>query len=185
MRPMEFLPVRVLVPVMLCAIGAGCASSATPRDVRTLNAHEVAVLKAGGSEDLALPAELNGYPSPAQALAWSDILGLSGDQRLLLTKLKAEAQGRARALGERIVLAEQELDYFMAAAEQPMDRIRARLDKIASLHAALRAVRIEAHMEAFDVLTEDQRSQYATLAELPPPPLEPVKAEQPVQTPLY
>lgn len=179
------LPARMLAATFVCAALAACGSNPVAPQVRTLSAHEVQVLRAGGGEELALPAELNGYPSPARALAWSDSLGLTGDQRFLLTKLNSEAQGKARALGERIVVAEQEFDYFMAAAKQPLDRVRAHLDKIAALRAGLRASLIEAHLKAFDVLTPEQREQYAVLANLPPPPVKPEKKEQPAQTPLY
>ena len=180
-----FLSARVLATATCCALLFACAGKPTQPQVRTLSAQEAEVLRSGGSEELALPAELNGYPSPRRALDMGEALALTPDQRFALTRLNSVTQGKARALGERIVVAEQNLDLYMAAARQPMDRIRAHLDKIAALHAALRGVRIEAHMEAFDILTEAQRQQYAQLRELPPPPVEREKPDQPTQTPLY
>lgn len=179
------LPARVLATTAVCALLAACSGNPAQLQVRTLSAQEVKVLRSGGGDEMVLAAELNGYPSPARVLEMGEELGLTPDQRFELARLNAITQGKARAMGDRIVVAEKNFDVFMAAAEQPIDLIRAHLDNIAGLHAALRGIRIASHMEAFDILTEPQRRQYAELRDLPPAPTRPVEKEPPRQSPLY
>lgn len=183
-------PFRLLV-LGLCALACGCSStpgssSVTAREARVLDKAEIRELRAGGSDELALVAELNGYPDPAIVLQLRDKLALTPDQRFEITRLHSMTQGKARALGERIVIAEDDFDYFMAAAKQPQDSIRAQLDRIAGLRAALRGLHIEAHMKTWEALTEDQRQLYRELRDLPPPKKEAPPEENSVpQTPLY
>lgn len=150
---------------------AGCAGTPGTGDehgIRTLDAAEVRELRAGGGPELALVAELNGYPDTAKVLKHSAELGLSPDQRLELRQADGVARGRARALGERIVQAEQDLDRFMGAGNKSIDQIRARLESIAALRSALRSTVINAHVKAREILTDEQLAQYRELRGLPP-----------------
>jgi hypothetical protein len=188
-----FLHAR-LVSVMLAGLLlASCASNSgntTAEAPRTLGETETRLLLAGDDRGTARVAELNGYPDPERVLKHSEALQLTADQRFKLTRLNSTAKGKARAMGQRIVDAERELDLFLAATrmtgEKPVsDAIHAQLDTIAGLHAMLRTIHVDARLEAHDILNESQRVRYADIANVPPPAQVARDAAAETPTPLY
>lgn len=173
-----FQPARLASAVLAGLLLAGCASNSvntTPEVPRTLGETETRQLLAGDDRGTARVAELNGYPDPERVLHLGESLQLTADQRFLLTRLNSTAKGKARAMGQRIVDAERELDLFLAgqraAGKQPAsDVVRARLEAIAGLRAMLRAIHVDARLEAYGILTDSQRERYADIANVPPPP---------------
>lgn len=183
-----------LASVMLAGVLlAACASNSgnpPPQAPRTLGETETRLLLAGDDRGTARVAELNGYPDPERVLKHGEALQLTADQRFKLTRLNSVAQGKARAMGQRIVDAERELDLFLAAArssgEKPAtDVIHARLETIAGLHAMLRAIHVDARLEAHSILNESQRERYADIANVPPPLEQPAGDAAESPTPLY
>jgi hypothetical protein len=57
--------------------------------VRVLSDQQIADLRAGRGMGLALPAELNGYPSPVHVLELGDQLKLTKDQRARVQEFHA------------------------------------------------------------------------------------------------
>lgn len=172
---------------------SGCASSSgntTPEIPRTLGETQTRLLLAGDDHGTARVAELNGYPDPERVLQLDAALQLTADQRFKLTRMNSTAIGKARAMGQRIVDAERDLDLFLAAYRQSGEKpkselVRARLDAIAGLHAMLRAIHVDARLDAYGILDESQRERYAEIANIPPPPEQPDNATAGSPTPLY
>ncbi len=173
--------------LLLAFVLAGCASAPeaeTPGTAsRTLSQQEVDGLLLGRGMGMAAAAEINGYPGPQHVLDLKEELGLTPDQRFATSRLVGLVQGRARALGQRILDAERRLDADMAEGKLSSDQVRARLETIAALRAQLRFTHIDAHLEQKKILTPEQIRRYyelrgrkVTLAAptMPPEPVEPL-----------
>ncbi|HEX7047426.1 MAG TPA: hypothetical protein VF275_07630 [Gammaproteobacteria bacterium] len=178
---------RLLGALLAGALLVSCASTpqSEPGDTgaRTLSPAEVDGLLLGRGMGMAAAAEINGYPGPQHVLDLKDELDLTPDQRFATSRLIGLVQGRARALGQRIVDAERRLDADMAAGNLSSDQVRARLETIAALRAQLRFTHIHAHIEQQKILTPEQIRRYYELRgrdvmvaapTIPPAPTEPL-----------
>lgn len=133
------------------------------REIKALSAEEVDQLLTGQGMGLALPAELNGYPGPKHVLELDAELGLSEDQRRAVRRVHDAMLEQAQKLGRQIVEAERRLDALFAGAEATPEALRAALDHLATLQAALRHTHLHAHLETKALLTEAQVARYTHL----------------------
>lgn len=69
----------------------------------------------------------------------------------------------AVTIGEKIVTLERELDDRFASSAANADSLRPLLDRIGSLHAQLRFVHLQAHLETRALLSPTQIATYAEL----------------------
>lgn len=133
------------------------------RQIKALDAEQVAGLLAGRGMGYAKAAELNRYPGPAHVLELAGPLALSDAQvkstRAIHTRMEREAQ----ALGAQLVAAEAELDHLFSAGIADTEGVAATLAKIVRFEALLRAVHLDAHIEQREVLSAEQVERYVQL----------------------
>lgn len=133
------------------------------REIKALDRVRLSALLEGAGQGYAKAAELNAYPGPSHALELADELALSPEQRQQMRGVFARMQAEAAALGREIVANERRLDR--AFAEQNIDALRVEsiTQKIGQLEGRLRAVHLNAHLEAKALMTPGQVSRYAEL----------------------
>ncbi|HWP81537.1 MAG TPA: periplasmic heavy metal sensor [Bacteroidota bacterium] len=120
-------------------------------------------LAEGEGMGLAMYAEQNGYPGPKHVLELKDKLGLTPDQ---LKKTQALMEGTklsARAKGEEIIEAEQELYNAFKAGNINEKKVQEMSTKIGKLRGELRAVHLKAHVRMKHILNPPQIELYKSL----------------------
>jgi Spy/CpxP family protein refolding chaperone len=130
------------------------------REVKALSAEDIEGLLAGAGMEMALPAELNGYPGPRHVLDMAGMLELTDQQRGSVQEVFERMQAEAQALGVKIVEAERVLDAAFAEATIDEASLESMVDDIARARGALRVAHLKAHLEVYPLLTEAQRAHY-------------------------
>jgi len=133
------------------------------REIKALSVQQVADYRAGRGMGFALAAELNGYPGPKHVLELSAELALSPNQLNEISALFDSMQSAASALGEKIVLAEQDLDAAFANNSISTASLEEKVLEIGKLNGALRSVHLEAHLETKSLLSPEQVEKYIVL----------------------
>jgi Spy/CpxP family protein refolding chaperone len=133
------------------------------RSIKALSEEQIADLKAGRGMQLALAAELNGYPGPLHVIELADSLHLSETQRTKVQALFAAMKVEAVALGEQLIAQEAALDRQFAGRTMTEAGLAAQLQAIGATQAALRTVHLKYHLVTLDVLTPMQVRRYAEL----------------------
>ncbi len=133
------------------------------REIKALSPEEVRDLLEGRGASLALAAELNHYPGPKHVIELADELGLKPEQLHAARELEAGVLRDAKALGERIVGKERELDREFRSGRIAPERLRELTGEIGELEGELRVVHLGAHLEMGEVLTPEQVVRYDEL----------------------
>jgi hypothetical protein len=123
---------------------------------------EVESLTKGEGMALAMAAELNGYPGPRHLLdaAAAGQLELRPDQREVLLRLYDGMLAGAKAKGQEILRAEEELAMRFRHGHIDEAGLREILGQIGQLRAGLRLIHLRTHLEAGALLTPDQIARY-------------------------
>jgi Spy/CpxP family protein refolding chaperone len=130
------------------------------REIKALSAEDIEGLLDGAGMQMALPAELNGYPGPRHVLDMADMLALTDEQKTAMQEIFERMQTEARALGEKIVEAERMVDAAFAQGTIDPASLEAMVGDIARTRGALRIAHLKAHLEVYPLLDEEQRSHY-------------------------
>jgi Spy/CpxP family protein refolding chaperone len=133
------------------------------REAAGLSAAEVADLRAGRGMGFALPAELNGYPGPLHVLELADRLDLTASQRARMEELITAMRAETALLGEALVSAERALDRVFVSGTATEGEVDAAVEAAALARGRVRAAHLRVHLVARDVLTREQRAEYARL----------------------
>ena len=133
------------------------------RSVKALSTEQIADLKAGRGMQLALPAELNGYPGPLHVLELSSELDLSPAQRARMQELYAAMKAEAVPLGERLIAGETELDQLFAGHTITPAQLESTSANIGRIQAALRTAHLKYHLITVEVLSPEQVRRYNEL----------------------
>lgn len=133
------------------------------RDIKALDAQQIADLRQGRGMGLALAAELNGYPGPMHVLELEDQLRLTVDQRQEFQKLFASMKTEAIAAGEVLIAGERALDRAFAAGGMTPEMLSTLTARIGEAQGRLRAVHLKYHLSSAELLSHDQRRRYADL----------------------
>lgn len=112
---------------------------------------------------MALPAELNGYPGPAHVLELADALDLSTEQKSKTQALFERMQAEARALGERWIEREAELDALFRENRATETLISQAAANAARAQGELRAAHLRYHLYMLEVLQPAQVDKYKQL----------------------
>lgn len=131
------------------------------REIKALSAEEIRQLEEGAGMQMALPAELNGYPGPLHVLELADVLELTPEQRAAVDSVRAAMLERARALGRQLIEAERALDRLFADGAADPSSVREAAARAGALRAELRAAHLTAHLTTRALLTDAQRMRYA------------------------
>jgi Spy/CpxP family protein refolding chaperone len=158
----------VLLVAMVSAYGAA-AQEEQPyagwqaRPIKALSDEEIADLKAGRGMELALAAELNGYPGPRHVIDLAEPLKLTEPQLAEFRTLFAAMLAETVPLGEMLIAQEAELDGQFSDGAITVASLNTLTDAIGDTQAALRAAHLRYHLAARDALTPEQTLLYMQL----------------------
>ena len=138
-------------------------SGAQARPIKALSEAQLQGYLNGEGMGYAMAAELNHYPGPRHVLELAPELDLTDEQEQRTREAFEAMQSEARALGERVVEAEAELDRLFAGAEADPVSMQTVLDRIAKLQARLRGTHLRAHITMRQILNPDQIARYDEL----------------------
>lgn len=133
------------------------------REIKALSPRETDGYLSGAGMSLALAAELNGYPGPKHLLELADDIALSDSQRGEVSRLFSEMESEARALGEKIVNKESQLDALFAEKRADESSLQKIASDIARLKGALRIAHLKYHLRTVPLLDAGQIARYEEL----------------------
>jgi hypothetical protein len=133
------------------------------RPIKALSDQEIADLKAGRGMQLALAAELNGYPGPLHSIELAVPLGLSETQLKKVQELLAGMKKETIPLGEKLIAQEADLDRQFAGRTITEASLATALQAIGATQAALRTAHLKYHLATVQVLMPIQIRRYAEL----------------------
>ncbi|MGR4068654.1 Spy/CpxP family protein refolding chaperone [Halomonas sp. LR3S48] len=143
--------------------GHGSYAEFHSREIKALAASDVEGLRLGRGMELALPAELNGYPGPLHVLELADELELTEEQQEKTEQAYERMRTRAGDLGEQVIESERELDRLFAERRATLEEIERLTEQAARLWGRLRAVHLEYHLHMLTVLDDEQVRRYSHL----------------------
>jgi Spy/CpxP family protein refolding chaperone len=133
------------------------------RDIKALSKEEVEGLLQGRGMEMALPAELNGYPGPRHVLDLARELDLTGDQVAAIRPVQDRMLFEAKALGAEVVEAERALDRLFAAGAADREGLSKAVAAVAERRGRLRAAHLAAHLDVKAILSPEQVRRYDVL----------------------
>jgi hypothetical protein len=168
---------RPLIALAVLALLSGCShddSYATPgttapyadlvdSPIRGLTQAEIDALRAGSGMQLALPAELNGFPGPKHVLELADPLGLNASQLQAVQQLYDATNAAARAGGEDVLKAYEAVDQWFRNGGGPSSELDALMSTLGEREAHLRGIHLQAHVDCKALLTAHQVELYKDL----------------------
>lgn len=164
---------RISVFFFLLIFGIGCndhhSEEQSPyigqedREIKSLTNHEVQGYLNGEGMGLSKVAELNNFPGPKHVLELSQQLNLTKEQLAQTEALYKEMKNKSKALGQRYISAEKELNNIFEQAEVDSSQVDSLISKIGKLHAKIRATHIQAHLEMEKLLSDQQIDRYREL----------------------
>lgn len=108
-------------------------------------------------------AELNHFPGPMHVLELAEPLGLSAEQRTATERLMQAHKAEARALGAKLVAAEQALEQLFRSGVVTDAELAQAVGEAARLRGHYRLSHLETHRRMRALLNEDQVRRYHTL----------------------
>ena len=168
MRPLLCVVILLLAaPVMAQqhrpAQGHSPYAGLQDRPVKALSEQQLADLRAGRGMELALAAELNGYPGPLHVLEFAEQLNLSSEQRRRVAEQHASMKAEAVSVGERLIAQETALDGHFKDRTITPENLATLTALIGETQGLLRAVHLKYHLAMAELLTAEQSRRYAEL----------------------
>ena len=136
---------------------------ALPAAAQQLSPEEVKQYLSGAGMGYARAAELNHFPGPMHVLELADKLELSAEQRAATERLMQAHKAEARALGEKVVAAEEALAQLFRSGQVRDRELAQAVDEAARLQGAYRLTHLETHRRMRELLTEQQVKRYDAL----------------------
>lgn len=133
------------------------------RAIKALSEQEQRGWLEGQGMGLARAAELNGYPGPMHVLELTDKLRLSAEQVSATRELMHRHKAEVRALGERLVDAERELDSVFKSKQATDADVTRLTTKIGALQTRIRTSHLQTHLVQTALMTPEQVALYSTL----------------------
>lgn len=138
------------------------------RGIKALSQDDIEGLLAGAGTPfggLAKPAELNGYPGPRHVLDAIEAgeFEVTDEQKQKIEALYNEMKPKAVALGEQIIVLEQEIDNAFASKTVTEEMLMEKLNESAKLYGDLRTTHLSYHFPMMDILLPDQVALYNEL----------------------
>lgn len=159
----------LLLPLLFTA-GAGFAqqqhqpyAAQEARAVKALSPEEVAQYLAGAGMGYARAAELNHFPGPMHVLELADKLDLSEHQLKATRALMEEHKAHARAVGAKLVAAEQALEQLFRSGKVEAKALASATRAAADLQGEYRLSHLDTHLKMRALLTEQQVENYDAL----------------------
>ncbi len=117
-------------------------------------------LEKGAGAGMAKYADLNGYPGPKHILELQDTLKLSDKQKREIEALFNEMKSNAVAKGMLIVEKERKLEALFRNEQATPTEVHSLSTEIGKLRGELRAVHMNTHIKAKEILTKEQATLY-------------------------
>ncbi|MGH1350532.1 MAG: hypothetical protein ACRBBN_06965 [Methyloligellaceae bacterium] len=133
------------------------------REIKSLSAKDIAILKRGGGWGFARAAELNGMPGPVHVLELKQKLGLGNTQISKITEIYEDMRVNAVEQGKVFIALERELEVLFRNNTVTEERLEQALNKIAQVRAALRYIHLAAHLKVAGILRPEQVRHYNIL----------------------
>lgn len=133
------------------------------REIKALSAQEQQDWLEGKGSGLAKAAELNGYPGPMHVLEHAQALSLSAPQREATTQLMDAHKAEVKALGRRLVDAEQALDQAFRHGRPSEAEVSRLTQEAGTLQARIRAAHLQTHLAQAALLQPEQVALYQQL----------------------
>jgi len=133
------------------------------RGIKALSAQDQQDWLDGKGMGLAKAAELNGYPGPMHVLEHASALSLSTAQQEASHRLMAAHKAEVRALGHRLVAAEQALDEAFRRGTARDEDVNRLTREIGVLQARIRAEHLRTHIAQTALLRPEQIARYQQL----------------------
>lgn len=159
---MRFLLIFLSVP-LLAQTSPSPYVSMQQRTIKALSDDAIRDYRAGAGMSLALAAELNGYPGPKHILELADPLRLTDAQKAAVKKVFDSMHEDAVQLGNEILELETALDAAFRGGQIEKAELATLTSRIGSAQARLRYRHLLAHIESREILTAEQRQEYAKL----------------------
>ena len=134
---------------------AGAASALSPEEIEQY--------RAGAGMGYAKAAELNHFPGPMHVLELAAALGLSAEQRAATERLMQAHKAEARALGAKLVAAEQALEQLFRSGGVTDAELAKAVGEAARVQGEYRLAHLETHRRMRALLNEEQVKRYDTL----------------------
>src|SRR3972149_2267755 len=116
-------------------------------------------IEKGEGFGMALAADRHGYPGPKHILELKNELALTPEQEKEGRALFDQMRGRALMTGQRLLDKQAEPEQLFVSSAAEAAEVRPLLDEIAKLRAELRWVHLSAHLDAYKLLTAEQRAR--------------------------
>lgn len=157
-----------LIVALIAASGAAQAqhqpyAGQQDREIKGLSAKEIEQYRAGAGMGYAKAAELNHYPGPMHVLDLAEKLGLSAEQRAATKRLMDTHKADARAIGAKLVAAEQRLEALFRGGKAEQAVLAKAVQEAAALQGEYRLSHLETHRRMRALLTDDQVARYDQL----------------------
>jgi Spy/CpxP family protein refolding chaperone len=150
--------------VVAAAAAAGVAQAQHHRpDSKALSAQEIEQYRAGAGMGYARAAELNHFPGPMHVLELADKLALSEEQRSATKRLMDTHKAEARAIGAKLVEAEQALEALFKSGRVDPVALAGATHAAARLQGEYRLSHLETHRRMRALLSAEQVAQYDRL----------------------
>jgi hypothetical protein len=133
------------------------------REIKALSAEEIEQYRAGAGMGYAKAAELNHFPGPMHVLELAEKLGLSEEQRVATRRLMEAHKRDARAVGVKLVEAEQALERLFRAGAPTEGALADAVREAARLEGEYRLSHLETHRRMRMLLSEAQVADYDRL----------------------
>ena len=160
---------KIIMSFCLLAAAAAAHAQHKPyagqegRDVKALSNEEIEQYRAGAGMGYAKAAELNHFPGPMHILELADKLGLSEEQRAATRRLMEAHKRDARAVGAKLVEAEQALERLFRAGAPAERALADAVREAARLEGEYRLSHLETHRRMRMLLSEAQVADYDRL----------------------
>jgi Spy/CpxP family protein refolding chaperone len=123
------------------------------------------VLEKGEGGGMGMLAEMYGYPGPKHLLDIHDSLRMGPGQVQRIANLYDEMRAAAAGKGQMIIVKEEELEDLFGSGRADEPTVRKLASEIGRMRGDLRAVHLTAHLKAWGLLTEEQRTRYKAIRE--------------------
>ena len=133
------------------------------RDIKALSPEEVKQYLAGAGMGYAKAAELNHFPGPMHVLELAAPLALTAEQRTATERLMQAHKAEARALGAKLVAAEQAVEQLFRSGKVEPKELESAVAAAARLQGEYRLSHLETHRRMRALLTEEQVRRYDEL----------------------
>lgn len=132
-------------------------------ELQALTPEEVEQYRAGAGMGYAKAAELNHFPGPMHVLELAGPLGLSAEQLAATERLMQTHKAEARALGAKLVAAEQHLAQLFRSRQMDDAKLALAVSEAARLQGEYRLSHLETHRRMRALLTDEQVERYDML----------------------